>query len=394
MQRTSWLKCLLVVGAVGCVEPVEGPAPGPVLPPPDFLATVIETGIFVDWGGAYLGLTLMLDRGQPNLFYVNYELEEVRYAGCPTRCDDPRFWVRGTPDTSRWALESNAGGAAGMDSSGRIHAIYGRRFYGTCPGRCDAKSNWTSVRLDSNLTTNLALSVAPDGALHALSIVPGLIYATCAADCTVPGNWQQVQIATDATPVFRVPATAIARDAQGRLHVVYPRADGQVLVYGTCGGNCLDPQSWSFMAVDSTRDGFAFGLTTSGNAVHLVRSPRGLLTSRVSAITYSTCTANCTSLAGWQTTNLGELKAVGGAAIAVKSDGTRAIAVGGAGVNVLTCAASCELPGAWTHYVFDTLPDYPDYSNVESVAITFDANGDPAVARYGWGLVKYFQRNR
>ena len=399
---------LLVVVGSACTDPIEG-QPDDTPDPPAFLSTVVERGFFVDVQGTYRGLTLIVDQDQPHLFYVNRELWEVRYAGCYARCDEERFWVRGTVDTTVWALFQDAGGAAGLDAGGTLHVLFGRRFYARCRGLCNAASSWTSARIDTAWTANLSLAVAPTGRLHALSIIPGLVfpvdpfqveYATCAAACTDSANWQHAIIGADAKTMFPTKGTAIIRDAVDRLHVTFMTEAGGVIAlrYGTCAASCLDPQSWSFAVVDSGPNQFVFGLASTAGGVDLVYAPFF----PPGPVQYATCSVNCASNSAWHRTTLGTLPgpsdpllaAPSDAAIAASATGVRAIAVGGYGISVWRCTAACGSATSWETFRLDQLEGNDSaFHRVEEVSIGLDPADQPVVARYGWGVVKYFRRN-
>jgi len=109
-------------------------------------------------------------------------------------------------------------------------------------------------------------------------------------------------------------------------------------------------------------------------------------------VKYGTCSANCASSGAWQTTVLGPLLGSSGAAIAAGSSGTRLVAIAGLGLSVWRCAASCESAGAWKSFQLDTLPYNTVFQNIESVSVALDSADQPLIARYGWGVVKYFRR--
>ncbi|MGH7627902.1 MAG: hypothetical protein ACREOF_00620 [Gemmatimonadales bacterium] len=237
------------------------------------------------------------------------------------------------------------------------------------------------------------ISIALDGAgrVHLTyrdRATDGLGYASCAAACDDPGNWEQSVVELGGNTGF---ATSLQVEADGRLHVVYTDFALRNLKYAPCAASCCGPANWTIVTIDQTTSFTNSLIRDAAGRLHVAYELAQF--SQPSYLGYATCSADCTTSAGWQTTTV-DPEDAGLIAAALALDGAgrlhasyvhRPLGAGRGSLRYATCADSCAEPANWTLATVDGSGEVQPYTSIATpdgrVHVAFISQ-DPGRLRY------------
>jgi len=178
-------------------------------------------------------------------------------------CADGRSWTTGVIRTGGYR-------SALAVSGNRLHHVVANEsgftgtdglVYRTCSSNCTDAASWQEsapiFAYDANGTVTLAavgseVRLAYNQGFSTDPAVQGqntrLLYWTCSSGCTDAGNWSGVTLANPKD------GDHLSMNAIGPVTVLSYASEALEMVLAVCEGNCLDPASWQFAALDSTAD--------------------------------------------------------------------------------------------------------------------------------------------
>jgi hypothetical protein len=282
------------------------------------------------------------------------------------------------------------------DGAGRLHVTYADSYeswnfkYATCAVSCEIGGNWQRIAVDTagSVGQHSALAVEANGRLHTSYAHSGnedLKYATCAANCASAASWQTVTLDGALTSVGTF--TAIVVDATGRIHITYSDDTNGNLKYATCASGCATATNWQMATVDAGGMGV--------QATSLAVQPNGRLhvayydfASR--DLDYATCGGNCATPGNWQSVTVDAAGDVGrDASMAVDVTGRLHVSYyeyGDGNRKYATCATNCTAAASWQSATVEAIGDVGWYSS-----LAVDEHGRVHVAYYynGQDVLKY-----
>jgi len=201
-----------------------------------------------------------------------------------------------------------------FDADGVLHMAFNLNTgpsqvqYARCAADCGVGSNWETTIIDTHNTTGrVRMVIGTDKRLHMIydtsdgGSASGLIYATCASDCTDAGNWVKTELASLFGGSWNSPSNGapLVIDANNRLTFTVDRKiwlNGG-LTLATCAANCSTLSNWSAGTIRS--GGTRTSLAARGTTLHQLVD-NDTTTTDATALSYRTCSANCTNPASWQ----------------------------------------------------------------------------------------------
>lgn len=325
--------------------------------------------------GAALATTAPLD-AQPRLardsagvlHAVAYDsvAGDLEYLRCAANCAAAASWtaitIDSTNDAGRYAAI-----AAGPAPENRIHIVYrdattSSLRYATCAGDCALPANFARALVDggSDVGTFPALAVDGDGGLHATYRDAGfqtLRYAYCADACALAANWDATTL-DNALDVGN--ASALAVDAEDRIHAVYTSGSAGTLSYRTCvaGPACLSSLNWTGTTLSPGNEGAAAPALAldARDGVHVTYHAAA-----TGDLRYTVCRGSCAVLANWTAVVIDEAADAGqwsGLAVA----GTDRVFVaywdeGRGDLRYAACASNCTTTARWRLATLETGTD-------------------------------------
>ncbi len=259
------------------------------------------------------------------------------------------------------SLADEAGTASGLGD--RLHLLYagGVTFiagsalaYSTCVSSCTDVGSWQTVAVDTvahpasvSLAIESSRRLAPQ--LHVSysdAVHHDLLYATCTSPCTATANWTIVRVDT----VGSVGQYASLRiDRTGSLHLVYYDSDNRALKYATCSAGCSSPAGWGRLFLDRTAD--------VGQYASLALGPNGELhvsyyDATAHDLKYATCSLFCTISTNWLITTVDAGPSDVGETTSLAMDGAGRVHLAyydrsNLVLKYATCSAGCVNPVSW-----------------------------------------------
>lgn len=352
------------LGALAATLAACSPLSGPSVPlfslatVDDAVGTTAQTSLAVDV------------TGQAHVAYSQGPGGSLRYATCGSDCSQSSGWTHVTVDgtANSGFFNSIVAGAGGLHVIYQVYDGQGDLRYGTCAATCLQTTSWQTTTVDSAGNTGRAgsLAVGPAGQLHVayLDSVPvagdvwRVKYASCTAACTTPASW--VITVLDSAVSVDASSRGLALDANGRLHLVYQKADTltglRPIVYSTCAANCTSAASWQTAEIDDDAlDPAAPVLAVDAQGVPSVAYWDEVAT--LSAISYAHCGGVCTTSAGW---SILPIQAVPAAvsdldqhSLVVDASGHPQMTFQHGGLAYAACNVNCTSPGAWFEVLID-----------------------------------------
>lgn len=236
--------------------------------------------------------------GEVAIAYQLSSSADLRFGLCAAGCGSPAGWqlttlglVPGNEGYSMVGLAAEGSGfhiLTGVGNGAIIELVYAG-----CPGSCAVAGNWSFNTADPHSLGAGSLARSRDGTLHVLYNVTDngakLRYASCIVSCLVTANWQFIDLGSSAGN------PALIADAAGELHAVVSRSAR--VNYLHCPGPCLNSNQWSSTEVDTYQSGpphAAIAKDPDGR-LHLVDA-----NDDSQQLRYATCVTACTSPGSWQ----------------------------------------------------------------------------------------------
>ena len=304
------------------------------------------------------------------------------------------FWLSGAKDV-----------VVKVDSAGGRHAavvewIGDGVFYGYCSTNCGKAENWlftevysshvaygyepnqVQLELDSANRPRLAFKV------NRTSIASdGYFYAECNTSCTNASNWQTVRFANAGGVTFGE-SDWFKLDSQGRPRAVtqfgtfvdYLLNGNITLYYYLCDDSCLNPTSWSSVAVVTLTNLDIFTIITTSLDLTSTGYPRfGLVLNKNSQTDYPyyfECNTACEILSNWTWVYLPNQWSSSFQLALDSQDRVRVATYAAGTVGYISCDGTCLNASSWNTY---KIPNLPAGSGV-GIGFIFDDQDRPHMA--------------
>jgi hypothetical protein len=324
----------------------------------DFRSSIIFTGAFVAGDRVNQGGngSIAINPNDDSV-HVSFEEEDsngIYYLTCTNECEDNTNW------SDAVAIYDNINDMSynqlKLDSNNDFHLMVNETTalkYVNCTDDCSDSANWTGLDLGVDIgVSDISLFIDNNDEIH-ISYADNnleLYYGSCAANCTNLLSW-------DLTKVYDTniigTKSSIKKSSNDSMHISFVDDINNLLMYATCDDNCTDTNNWDTTSIEIVSNGTLTDIEVdSNNGVHIAYLDDGS-----NDVRHSTCSANCTNAANWNTltlTNTANYSTDVAPQILINSSDVIMIlhSVNDAGItgelNYLVCESGCDNLANWS----------------------------------------------